>query len=132
MRKYFIVFIIVSSNLLFQDLFAQESFATIEKNVNINARGLFHDLNKTKDTLLLKSDKKINYIYSINKVKKREVDNYVDTNSYKLSLKNLSKGKHVFVVRQTPVLIVFVIRILKDELLYTSTEDVELTLSGSN
>lgn len=132
MRKYFIVFTIACINPSFQSLFAQENFAIIEKNVNINARGLFHDLNKTKDTLLLKSDKKINYIYSINKDNKREVDNYLDTNSYKLPLKNLSKGKHVFVVRQSPVLIVFVIKILKDKVFETTIEDGELTVPRSN
>jgi len=111
LKKYLLLFSIAFINPLLQNLLAQENFATIEKNVHINARGLFHDLNKTKDTLILKSDKKINYVYSINKSHQREVDKYLDTRQCKVPLNNLSKGKHVFVVRQTPVLIVFVIRI---------------------
>lgn len=114
MKKKLLVFSIAFTNLLLHNLSAQENFATIEKNVHISARGLFHDLNKTKDTLILKSDKKINYVYSINKNRQREIDTYLDTNDYKLSLKSLSIGKHVFVVRQSPVLIIFVIRIFGD------------------
>ena len=114
MKKYLLVFSIAFINPLLHNLLAQEKFASIEKNVHISARGLFHDLNKTKDTLILKSDTTINYVYSINKDHQREIDNYLDTNDYKLSLKDLSIGKHVFVVRQSPVLIVFVIRVFGD------------------
>lgn len=113
MKKYLLV-LIASSNLLFQDLYAQEHFATIEKNVNFRASNLFHGLNKTKDTLLLKSDKEINYVYSINKDNNREIDYHVNANSFKVPLKNLSKGKHVFSVVQAPLLIVFVVHVFKD------------------
>ena len=114
MKKYLLVFSIAFLNPLLQNLLAQEGFATIEKNINIDARGLYHNLNKTKDTLILKSDTKINYVYSINENQEREIDNYVDSKTHKLPLHNLSKGKHVFVVRQSPVLIIFVIRIFGD------------------
>jgi len=114
LKKIIFVPIVVCSVLFFQNTFAQDSFATIEKNVNVDAKHLIHDLNKTKDTLLLKSDKKINYFYSINKDYKREVNYYVDTYEYKLPLVNLSKGRHVFVVGQSPLKIVFVVRILKE------------------
>ncbi len=114
MKKYLLVFITTCTNLFFQGLFAQESFATIEKNVNVDASRLFHDLNKTKDTLLLKSDKKISYIYSINKNYKREVNYFIDRNAFKVPLKNLSKGRHVFVVGQSNLKIVFVIHVFGD------------------
>jgi len=114
LKKYLLVFITTCTNLFFQGLFAQESFATIEKNVNVDASHLFHDLNKTKDTLLLKSDKKIRYIYSINKNYKREVNYFIDRNAFKVSLKNLSKGRHVFVVGQSNLKIVFVIHVFGD------------------
>ena len=114
MKKQLLVFSIAFINTLLHNLFAQENFATIEKNVHISARGLFHDLNKTKDTLLLKSDTAINYVYSINSNHKREIDKYLNTKQYKMPLNNLSIGKHVFVVRQSPVLIVFVIRVFGD------------------
>lgn len=110
MKKLLLIFSIACINPLLYNLLAQD-FAKLEKNVHINARGLYHDLNKTKDTLILKSDKNINYVYSINKNQEREIDNYIGSKSYKLPLNNLSKGKHVFVVRQSPVLIIFVIRV---------------------
>jgi hypothetical protein len=120
-KNMILVSVMVISNLMVQNLFAQKSFATIEKNVNISAKGLIHDLNKTKDTLLLKSDKKINFVYSINKDRKREIENYINSNSHKVPLNNLSKGRHVFVVNQSPLLIVFVIRILNDSPSLAST-----------
>lgn len=88
MKKYLLVFCIAFATSFLHNLFAQESFATIEKNVHINASGLYHNLNRTKDTLVLKSDTKINYVYSINKDHQREIDNYVDSKMYKLSLHN--------------------------------------------
>jgi hypothetical protein len=114
LKKYFLVFFIASSNLLFQDLYAQERFVTIERNVNYRASSLFHGLNKTRDTLLLKSDKKIDYVYSINKHNKREVDYNINSKFFKVPLQNLSLGKHVFSVIQAPLLIVFVVHVFKD------------------
>lgn len=100
--------------LLSFTLQAQENYANLEKNRNILAKGLVHELNKTKDTLILKSEKKINYLYSINKDYGRELDIYIDSTAYKMPLNKLSKGKHVFVAVQAPKRIIFVIRILKD------------------
>ena len=99
------------SGLFFQNTFSQEPFATIEKHVNLDASGLFHELNKTKDTLLLKSDKKITYVYSINKDYKRELNYYLNKNTCKLALNNLSKGRHTIVVGQSSLKIVFVVRV---------------------
>lgn len=109
-----ICLVIILLLLLGLSLNAQESYAKIDKNRNIQAEGLFHDLNKTKDTLILKSEKKISYLYSINKNYGREFDFYVDTTSYKLPLNKLSVGKHVLVAVQSPKRIVFVIHILKE------------------
>jgi len=121
MKKYmFLVPVMVISNLMVQNLSAQKSFATIEKNVNIDAKSLFHDLNKTKDTLLLKSDKKITYVYSINKDHKRELNYYINKTTCELPLNNLSKGRHVLVVGQPGLKIVFVNRVLKDSPSLTS------------
>jgi len=121
MKKYmFLVPVMVISNLMVQNLSAQKSFATIEKNVNIDAKSLIHDLNKTKDTLLLKSDKKITYVYSLNKDHKRELNYYINKTTCELALNNLSKGRHVLVVGQPGLKIVFVIRVLKDSPLLAS------------
>ncbi|AXT19395.1 hypothetical protein D7030_12715 [Flavobacteriaceae bacterium AU392] len=94
--------------------FSQQSYATIEKNVNKRASSLHHDLNKTGDTLLLKSDKKINYVYSINKDSKREVYNFINGNCHEIPLTHLTEGKHTFVVGQSSLKIVFVVRINKN------------------
>ncbi|HKK11685.1 MAG TPA: hypothetical protein VJ945_02565 [Flavobacteriaceae bacterium] len=95
-------------------LHAQDAFASLEKNFNVRASGLVEELNASKDTLILKSDKKMTYVYSINGEYKREIDTYAGTNYFKVPLTNLSKGKHVFVVSVSPLKIVFVVRILKD------------------
>ncbi len=109
-----ICLVLVLIFLLSFTLQAQEHYAKLEKNRNIQAKGLIHELNKTRDTLILTSDKKINYLYSINKDYSRNFDFKVDTTSYKLPLNKLTKGKHVLVAVQSPMRIVFVIRILKD------------------
>ncbi|GAA4243019.1 hypothetical protein KO504_02330 [Winogradskyella psychrotolerans] len=93
---------------------AQESYAKLEKNRNIQAKDFIHQLNTTKDTLILRSDKIINSLYTINQNYTRELDFEIDTTEYRLPLNKLSKGKHVFVAIQSPKRIVFVVKILKD------------------
>lgn len=88
--------------------------AKLEKNKNIDAKQLIHYLNESRDTLILESEKTINYLYTINKNYGREYDLYVNSNSYRLPLNKLSKGKHVMVAVQSPKRIVFVVHILKD------------------
>lgn len=109
-----ICLILILVFLLSFTLQAQESYAKLEKNRNIQAKNLIHKLNKTKDTLILQSDKKINYLYSINKNYGRDFDVYLDTTYYELPLNKLPKGKHVFVAVQSPKRIVFVVKILRD------------------
>lgn len=110
-------------------LHAQDAFATLEKNVNFRASGLIEELNETKDTLILKSDKKMTYVYAINQEYKREIDTYAGTDYYRVPLTNLSKGKHVFVVSISPLKIVFVVRIHKgqSDLLPLETETKVVT-----
>lgn len=93
---------------------SQEDFALIEKNVNYRARGLFHDLNATKDSLILKGKEKINYISAIDESSNSVIDTYVGAKDFKLPLKTLKKGKYIFVVIQQPLQIVFVVKVLKD------------------
>lgn len=100
--------------LSYSQLFAQQNFAAIEKNINIRASGLDHSLNATKDTLLLKGDTKISYIYSIHDKKKYDIKKRVYSKDYKVALRNLNKGKHIFVVVQQALKIVFVVRIYGD------------------
>ena len=109
-----ICLVIILIFLLSFTLKAQESYAKLEKNRNIQAKNLVHKLNKSKDTLILQSDKKINYLYSINKDYGRDFDIYIDTTFFKLPLNKFPKGKHVLVAVQSPKRIVFVVKILKD------------------
>jgi hypothetical protein len=111
MKNYIFTLAIAFFCLIHLPINAQDSYATIEKNVNVRANELFHDLNKTKDTLLLKSDKKINYVYSLNSSLEREVFSFIDDTSYEIPLNRLSKGKHTFVVGQSPLKIVFIVRV---------------------
>lgn len=118
MGKYRRLVIASIFGLYVQKSQAQQSFATIEKNVNIRAKDLIHDLNKTKDTLILKSTKSIDFVYSINSKYKREVDFEIDTNTaiIKIPLNKLTKGKHTFVVGQSPLKILFVVRVHRDNM----------------
>lgn len=109
-----ILLIVVLVFLLSFTLKAQEQYAKLEPNRNIQAKGLIHKLNETKDTLILQSEKKINYLYSINKDYGRDFDIYIDTTYYKFPLNQLPKGKHVLVAVQSPKRIVFVVKILNE------------------
>ncbi|MCA0151610.1 hypothetical protein [Winogradskyella vincentii] len=109
-----ICIVVVLVFLLSFTLQAQENYVKLEKNRNIQAKNLIHELNSTKDTLLLRSNKKINSLYSINKDYSRELDFYINDTIYKLPLHKLSVGKHVMVAVQSPKRFVFVIKILKE------------------
>ena len=113
--------------LSFQNFHAQNQFAKIEKNHNIIAKDLTHELNATKDTLLLQSPKTIDYVYAINSEYKRELDFYNNTSSLKIPLKQLSKGKHVFVVGNQRMQIIFVVRILSDNKAFAMTTKSKMT-----
>lgn len=106
----FLAFFFLSNS----QLFAQHEFAKIEKNINILASGLYHDLNATKDTLVLKSDSKISYIYDIHNKMKHDINRHVYATDYKVALRDLDVGKHIFVVVQNSLKIVFVVRIYGD------------------
>ena len=127
MRILLLVGFVSLLSLSYTDIYAQNDFALLEKNVNVRANGLIHRLNKTKDTLLLSSYKKINRVYSVNMDYEREVQANINATSYKIPLSNLSKGKHVFVVVQSPLRIVFVIKILNDETYILPPKSVKLT-----
>jgi len=123
------VYIIIFFGLItfpFNQLQAQNDFAILEKNVNIRAKGLIHKLNTTKDTLLLESKTLINKVYAVNMNYKREVDLNVSNKTVKIPLKDLSMGKHVFVAVQSPVRIVFVVKILRDNSVLLALEEDQL------
>lgn len=108
----FFVVIFITASISFS--YSQTNYAKINKNKNVQAAGLFHDLNKTKDTLILKSNKKINYLYTANNKGKKGINTRIDNKEYKLPLNRLQKGRNVFVAIQSPLRIVFVVNILKE------------------
>lgn len=114
MKNFTLTLITLLITLTFSNAFSQVDYARIDKNKNIQAEGFFHDLNKTKDTLVLKSDQKINYLYSIDKSQRRDLNLLINSKTYKLPLNKLGKGKHVFVAIQSPLRIVFVVHMLKE------------------
>lgn len=132
MNKNIITLVVAFFCLIYLPASAQD-FASIEKNKNVQAQQLYHDLNETKDTLMLKSDRKINYVYSINRNYEKEVYNFINATSYEVPLSNLTKGKHTFVVGQSPLKIVFVVRINDNMPIISrrekTTEVVKLTSS---
>ena len=133
MKKTLVVLIIIACfDLLSNNAYAQKDFALIKENVNDSANGLFHDLNKTKDTLILSGDKWIRNVYSINQDYKRETDQYINANSVRLPLAHLTKGKHVFVVEQIPLKIVFVIKVLRDKVFESSIKIGKFTASSND
>lgn len=114
MQKITLTLIIAFFCLTHYQLIAQQDFAEIDKNINIRASGLYHDLNTTKDTLVLKGDTKISYIYSIHNKMKYDINRRVYATDYKVALRDLDKGKHIIVVVQQLLKIVFVVRIFGD------------------
>ena len=94
-------------------LFAQDDFASLRKNVNYRAKGLNHDLNSTKDTLLLSSKSKIYRIYTVGD-NSGAIDKTINDFSAKIPLNPLDQGKYVFVVDQLNLKIVFQIQIMRD------------------
>jgi len=126
MKPVFVIIFFVLITSSFCNLQAQNDFAILEKNVNIRAKGLTHKLNATKDTLLLESNTLIKKVYAVNMNYKREVDLSVRDKTVKIPLKKLSKGKHVFVAVQSPMRIVFVVKILRDNSVLLAMEEDKL------
>ena len=109
---------------------AQNDFAKLEKNVNLRAKGLVHKLNATKDTLILKSKSPINKVYSVSMDYTREVDMTINATSAKIPLTHLTKGKHVFVAVQSPIRIVFVVKVLREQDLLVAVEEKALLVKN--
>lgn len=114
MRIVFLVIFFSLMTSLNANAQLQNDFAKLEKNVNVRAKGLVHKLNKTKDTLILKSESLINKVYSVSKTYEREIDMVVNEKLVKIPLNTLSRGKHVFVTVQSPIRIVFVVKVFRD------------------
>ena len=89
--------------------YGQDKLFTLEKNRNVLANDLVHTLNRTKDSLLLRSNQKIHYIYSINRENEKEINQFVDAHEALIPLNDLSSGKHVIAVSLEQKKILFVV-----------------------
>lgn len=128
MNKLLTSLIIVALGFGVQGVCAQSIFGTIVKNVNVRAKGVKHYLNPTKDTLFLESDRKINYVYAINREYKKELYDFIDDKNYKIPLSQLNSGKYTFVVGQSPLKIVFSVHVSRKE---DNNENVTSVIASS-
>ncbi|SDB47858.1 hypothetical protein SAMN03097699_1596 [Flavobacteriaceae bacterium MAR_2010_188] len=116
MRKYRrLVLASMATFAIQKTVSAQSNFAILEKNLNFRASDLIHELNETKDSLILKGSDKIRYVYSINDKYLREIDTYAGRKDFKVAINGLSPGKHVMVVSHLAKLVVFVLKVIRDE-----------------
>lgn len=92
--------------LFFQIVSAQEKNSEIHKNVNLRAKGLSHQLNTTKDSLLLDSDQ---LIYRVSFLYDGTRKILYDNNSKKINipLLQLERGKYTVLVYQESRIVVF-------------------------
>ncbi len=97
---------VFASNLLN----AQDDFASIQKNVNVLAKTLQHDLNTSKDTLILKGKNRIYRIYTVGSYS-GIIDKEVNGFDFEIPLTQLRKGLYTFAVDQRGKKIVFKIHI---------------------
>ena len=107
-KRYLIIILFVTFNLAH----GQAEFAFIKKNVNVLAEQLDHELNPTKDTLILSSPAKIYRVYTIG-TNYGAVDHELLTNNFEVPLSSFKRGKYVFIVDQLRYKIVFTIFVLR-------------------
>ena len=100
------IVLLVLCILSLNQLWGQEKFATIRKNVNVLAKSLNHDLNPEGNTLLLSSEEPILKVYTVGDFSGL-VDLEVNGYEKSISLNSFRKGKYVFVVDQPKMKIVF-------------------------
>ena len=128
LRIFFIIFL----GLLCLKCFSQQSdYAILYKNVNIRANSLIHELNKTKDSLILQSEDVIDYVYTINRDSNREIDEYINRKTHKIALTKLSAGRHTFIVGNCSKQIIFAVKIFCDPSRDPEIDD-KLTADKSN
>lgn len=102
---------------------AQDHFATIKKNYNVLAANLNHDLNKTRDTLVLKSEDPILKVYTVGEYSGL-VEEEVNGHELEVPLWSFKKGKYVFVVDQPKLKIVFQVLVHRNGRSIITEEDV--------
>jgi len=121
-KRYSIIILFLTFNFTY----GQAEFASIRKNIDFRAEQLFHDLNETKDTLILSSPAKIYRVYTVGTFEGL-VDHELITNNFEVPLSSFERGKYIFIVDQLGYKIVFTIFVLRGqelapgEFLYSDT-----------
>ncbi|MBT8272598.1 MAG: hypothetical protein KJO77_02250 [Bacteroidia bacterium] len=110
LKRYFIIILFLTFNLTH----SQAEFAVLKKNINVLAEGLNHELNETKDTLILSSPSRIYRVYTAG-THSGKVDQYMLANEFKVPLNLFERGKYVFCVDQLRYKIVFTVFVLKGQ-----------------
>ena len=111
--------------------FSQDEFATIRKNVNVLAKTLKHDLNASKDTLILEGKEPIRRLYTIGE-NAGVVDDYIYNRFYKLPLHQLKNGRYLFVAFESRKRIVFEINVLGSSAKSNTTAVTTATILDAN
>ena len=93
---------------------AQEDFASLRKNVNYRAKMLHHELNASKDTLILRSPNRMYRLYSVGDCKSK-IDEKIDDFEYRFPLRQLKIGRYLMVTQFNGVKVVFELNILQRE-----------------
>ncbi len=132
MRNFLLTILFAISKFFIQNSYSQEKIATIEKNTNILAKDLQHELNASKDTIILRSNRRMHYVYSINSENKREVDEFIQAFKFEIPINRLSHGKHLFAVSYLQRKIIFVVRVYDPKATYISKSKVEEVAARNN
>ncbi|NND52601.1 MAG: hypothetical protein HKN54_09340 [Flavobacteriaceae bacterium] len=132
MRKLLLTFLFTFSKIFVHQSYAQDKIAVLEKNTNVLAKDLSHELNATKDTIILRSKRRMHYVYSINNNNQREVDEFIEDFKYDIPVKKLSRGKHLFAVSYLQRKIVFVVRVYDPKSPYLATRKGEDVATRQN
>ncbi len=132
MRSFLLGFLFTISKIFLHPSYAQDKIATLEKNSNVLAKELYHGLNEKGDTLVLKSAEKMDYIYSINRNNKREIDCSINKTDFKIPINQLSQGKHLFAVSYRQRKILFVVRVYDPKTSYVAIKRAKDVATRNN
>lgn len=132
MRNLLLTILFTFSKLFVNQTYAQNKIAILEKNTNVLAKDLHHTLNSSKDTIILRSKRRMHYVYSINSKNQREVDEFIQAYKLEIPVKKLSHGKHLFAVSYLQRKIVFVVKVYDPKSAYIPTRKGETVATRQN
>jgi len=132
MRNFLLTILFAISKIFVHNSYAQEKIAIVEKNNNVLAKDLSHELNASKDTLVLRSKHRMHYVYSVNSKNEREIDEFVEDVKINIPINRLSSGKHLFAVSYMQRKIIFVVRVYDPKATYVASQRDEDVATRNN